>query len=127
LALAELEAEFEAAIRRARAEADPALPTLLRRYAQTGLAPDAVALGLWREVAATASQAVDLAAARLALGDPAGALAAAEADPAAVLERLEALFRLDRLDDLAAAARRVDAPAGSPTALAAAYWSRADA
>lgn len=127
MALAELETDFETAIRAAREGADPALAGILRRYAESGLPPEVLVPGLWREVAAIATAPADLAAARLALGDAQGALDAAGHDPAAVLARLEALFQLGAFDRLATEARAVAAPAGSTTALVAAYWSDVDA
>jgi hypothetical protein len=88
LALAELEADYETALRAGRDVG------VLRRYLESGLAPEAVAPGLWREVLERATEPADRAAALLALGDARAALDAAGQAPEAAQVRREALYRL---------------------------------
>lgn len=151
LAIAELETDFEEALRTAReklastpdSEARLTVANILRRYVASDLPAAPAAVALLREAAELATEASrpegappsawrELAIARLRLGDPEGALdasqraiAAQDVDVEALLVHLEALWTLGQIDALVEAARAAlpQVPCGTPAYDVVLHWS----
>lgn len=157
LALVKLEEEFTVTLTAAReaaaadrtdAGAARVLVAVATRYARSGLPAGRGAEPLWREIEAMAARAcaldqseaaddeLSIAAARQALGDPEGALAAAErasswsaAAVAPLLLRCEMLYKLGRaaaLRELAVTLRHAAVP-GTDAHEIASFWASAPA